>query len=269
MPVLRQILVSFLLCCAAWSLPARAVSPGVLSFSPSGAAKAVRQVQVRFNTQMVAFGDLSLADPFTIDCPEAGSGRWIDGANWSYDFARDLPGGVACRFTLKPGLKNLAGQPLPDTTPYSFNTGGPAIVQAMPREGNVFIDEQQVFVLGLDALPREDTVAEHAWCRADGINERIPVRVLAGAERDQILAQRKDFTERYLSLYFRARGVVWRATTGVRSKRLEQMPIVVLQCKRRLPAEAGVALVWGAGIAADSGIANTQDQTLRDRKSVV
>nr|WP_229219000.1 alpha-2-macroglobulin family protein [Rugamonas brunnea] len=258
--LLRHILVPILMCCAApaWCLPA----PGVLSFSPSGAAKAVRQVQVRFNTQMVAFGDLALADPFTIDCPEAGAGRWIDGANWSYDFVRDLPGGVACRFTLKPGLKNLAGQPLADAAPYSFNTGGPAIVQAMPREGSMVVDEQQVFVLGLDALPREDTVAEHAWCRADGINERIPVRVLAGAERDQILAQRKDFTERYLSLYFRARGVMWRATTGVRSKRLEQMPIVVLQCKRRLPADAGVALVWGAGIAADSGIANTQDQTL-------
>lgn len=263
MPVLRSFLASILLCCAALSLPLSArAAPGVLSFSPSGAAKAVRQVQVRFNTQMVAFGDLALADPFAIDCPEAGSGRWIDGANWSYDFVRDLPGGVACRFTLKPGLKNLAGQPLADTTPFSFNTGGPAIVQAMPREGSMAVDEQQVFVLGLDALPREDTVAEHAWCRADGINERIPVRVLAGAERDQILAQRKDFTERYLSLYFRARGVVWRATTGVRSKRLEQMPIVVLQCKRRLPADAGVALVWGAGIAAASGIANTQDQTL-------
>ena len=155
MSALRHLFASILLCCAALSTQAAPATPGVLSFSPSGAAKAVRQVQVRFNTQMAALGDLALADPFTIACPEAGSGRWIDGANWSYDFARDLPGGVACRFTLKPGLKNLAGQPLADAGPFSFNTGGPAIVQAMPREGNSYLDAQQIFVLGLDALPRE------------------------------------------------------------------------------------------------------------------
>jgi hypothetical protein len=135
------------------------------------------------------------------------------------------------------------------------------VVEAVPREGSSYIDEQQIFVLGLDAPASDETVAAHAWCRADGINEKIGVRVLQGAERQQVLDLRKAFTERYLSVYFKARGVVWRATS-VNNKKLERLPLAVLQCKRNLPAATEVTLVWGAGIKADSGIVTTQDQTL-------
>jgi uncharacterized protein YfaS (alpha-2-macroglobulin family) len=234
----------------------------VTSFSPHGAVKAVRQVTARFSGQMVPLGDMRLADPFTVDCPEEGKGRWIDGKNWSYDFVRDLPGGVACSFTLKADAKDLDGKPLSGERKFAFNTGGPAVVESVPREGSTRIDEQQIFILGLDALASDETIAAHAWCSADGINEKIGVRILGGAERQQILDQRKAFTDRYLSLYFKARGVVWRARTAVRSDRIEKLPIVVLQCQRRLPAGAEVSLVWGAGIAADSGIVTEQNQTL-------
>ena len=211
---------------------------------------------------MVAFGDLRLGDPFSIDCPEKGAGRWIDGNNWSYDFVRDLPAGVACQFTLKPDAKDLAGKPLVGEHHFSFNTGGPAVIESLPRRGSRNIDEQQIFVLGLDAPASDATITQHAYCRADGINEKIGVRMIDGAEREQILAQRKDFVDRFLSVYFRARGVVWRATTAVRSDRLDHMPLAVVQCQRTLPADADVSLVWGAGIAAASGIAGNEDQTL-------
>ncbi|MES2075280.1 MAG: MG2 domain-containing protein [Pseudomonadota bacterium] len=247
------------------AVPAPAAAPAsVESFSPSGTIKQVRQVQARFSAQMVAFGDLRLDAPFSIDCPEQGSGRWIDGRNWSYDFARDLPAGVSCSFILKAGLRDLAGAELAGGRKFSFNTGGPAIVESLPREGGE-VDEQQIFVLGLDAPARAADVEAQAYCRADGINEKIPVRRLVGAEREQILAQRKQFVDRYLNLYFRARGVVWRASVGVRDKRLEQMPLELLQCRRSLPAKAKVALVWGAGIASESGITNEKDQTLAYR----
>ncbi|MFS2003840.1 alpha-2-macroglobulin family protein [Duganella sp. CT11-25] len=237
----------------------------VTSFSPEGAVKAVRQVTARFSGQMVPLGDMRLADPFTVDCPEEGKGRWIDGKNWSYDFVRDLPGGVACSFTLKADARDLDGKPLAGERKFAFNTGGPAVVEMVPREGSSYIDEQQIFILGLDAPASERTVAAHAWCRADGVNEKIGVRILGGAERQQILDQRKAFTDRYLSLYFKARGVIWRAGAAVRSDRIEKLPIVVLQCQRRLPAGADVSLVWGAGIAAGSGIATVQDQALAFR----
>jgi uncharacterized protein YfaS (alpha-2-macroglobulin family) len=245
------------------SLPlAVLAATSVTSFSPTGTVKGVRQVAARFSGQMVPLGDMRLGDPFKVDCPEEGKGRWIDGQNWSYDFVRDLPGGVACRFTLKDDVRDIDGKPLNGERQFSFDTGGPAVVEAAPREGASYIDEQQIFVLGLDAPASDETVAAHAWCRADGINEKIAVRVLQGAERQQVLDMRKSFTERYLSLYFKARGVLWRATTAVNNKKLERLPLAVVQCKRSLPPATEASLVWGAGVKADSGIATLQDQTL-------
>jgi uncharacterized protein YfaS (alpha-2-macroglobulin family) len=259
MRLLSRIIALAALC----SLPLAVLADtSVSAFSPSGTVKGVRQVAARFSGQMVPLGDMRLGDPFTVDCAEEGKGRWVDGQNWSYDFARDLPAGVACRFTLKEDLKDIAGKPLSGERHFAFDTGGPAVVEAAPREGASSIDDQQIFVLGLDAPASEATVAAHAWCQAEGINEKIGVRVLQGAERQRVLDLRKSFTERYLSLYFKARGVVWRATAKLNNQRLDKLPIVVLQCQRALPAEAQVTLVWGAGIAADSGIATTQDQTL-------
>jgi uncharacterized protein YfaS (alpha-2-macroglobulin family) len=240
-------------------LPLAAGAQSITSFSPDGTVKGVRQVKVRFETQMVAFGDLRLSDPMDIECPQPGKGRWIDGSNWSYDFERDLPAGVACRFTLKPGTRDLAGAALTGQGAYSFDTGGPAVLEFLPR-GEV--DENQIFVLALDATPDARSVADHAWCRADGVNEKIPVRLLEGAEREQILEARKSFIERQLRVYYQARGVVWRATARVKNSAKEKLPVAVLQCRRALPAGARVALVWGAGIATETGIVNTKDQVL-------
>lgn len=124
-------ILSAVLCLLA--LPVLASAQSITSFSPEGTIKEVRQVKVRFDTQMVAFGDLRLDDPMDVECTEKGKGRWIDGSSWSYDFERDLPGGVRCKFTLKAGLKDLAGAPLTGQTSYTFDTGGPAIMQSLPR----------------------------------------------------------------------------------------------------------------------------------------
>ncbi|MGZ5199032.1 MAG: alpha-2-macroglobulin family protein [Telluria sp.] len=239
-----------------------AAAPSVQSFSPEGVVKQVRQVTARFATQMVAFGDLRAPDPFSVDCPQKGQGRWIDGSTWSYDFERALPGALACRFTLRSELRDLAGQPLEGERSFALSTGGPQVMQSLPRDGSGGIDEGQVFVLGLDAVAREDSIAAHAWCRADGVNEKIPVRVLAGAERERYLAIRRDFVDRYLNVYFRAHGVTWRADVPLRGHGKDRLPVVVLQCQRTLPADKDVALVWGAGIAADNGMATISDHNL-------
>jgi uncharacterized protein YfaS (alpha-2-macroglobulin family) len=241
------------------ALPLAADAQSIASFSPEGTVKGVRQVQVRFETQMVAFGDLRLSDPMDIDCPQPGKGRWIDGSNWSYDFERDLPAGVACRFTLKPALRDLSGAAMKGQGAYSFNTGGPAVMESLPRGE---IDENQIFVLALDAVPDERTIEPHAWCRADGVNEKIPVRLLGGAERQQVLDARKNFIDRQLHVYFAARGVVWRASARVKNAAKEKLPVAVLQCRRALPAGGKMALVWDAGIATETGIATTEDQVL-------
>ena len=89
-------------------------------FAPQGEVKAVRQVTARFARAMVPFGDPREIDPFAIDCVEKGKGRWADMKNWIYDFDRDLPAGVRCSFTLKPGLTALDGSPLASGQRFEF-----------------------------------------------------------------------------------------------------------------------------------------------------
>jgi uncharacterized protein YfaS (alpha-2-macroglobulin family) len=232
------------------------------SFSPQGTVKGVRQVQARFTEQIVPFGDLRLDDPFTVTCPEHGTGRWVDGKNWSYDFDRDLPAGVNCSFTLKSGLKDLAGKPVSAPQPYSFSTGGPAIIESSPSEGSWYVDENQIFILGLDTVAKTDSIERNAYCAAEGINEKIGVRLITGKTRDELLAVRKKFIDRYLTVYFKARGGVWQTTLAFTNERLDKLPIVMVQCKQTFPADTKVSLVWGAGITSESGIATTADQKL-------
>ena len=234
----------------------------VSGFSPEGAVKGVRQVTARFSNQMVAFGDPRAADPFNADCAEKGKGRWIDGSTWSYDFERDVPGAVACTFTLRPEARDLAGQPVGGKQTFSFHTGGPSVMRSLPHEGSQQLDENQVFLLALDAPARIKDIENHAWCRAGGINEKIGVRVLQGEERERVLALRRDFVDRHLTLYWRARGQAWQASLPLKNKMDDGFPIVALQCRRTLPADTDLTLVWARGIAAPNGVALDADQEL-------
>jgi hypothetical protein len=74
----------------------------------------------------------------------------------------------------------LAGKPLGGQRAFAFTTGGPAVVRTRPYEGSGQVDENQIFVLALDAQVAPASIARHAWCRAEGINEKIPLRVLEG-----------------------------------------------------------------------------------------
>jgi len=245
------------------SASAPAAAPTVVeSFSPEGQVRKVRQVTARFTQPMVAFGDPRGADPFAIDCMAQGKGRWIDGTTWSYDFDADLPGAVGCRFTLNENSRDLAGQPLGGQRVFAFSTGGPAVARTQPYEGSSSIDENQVFVLALDAQVAPGTVERHAWCRADGINEKIPVRVLAGEERERIRDTQRGFIDGHISRWFKARGRTWRSEAQMKAPLSGDLPLAVLQCRRTLPADKKVAIMWGKGMVAPNGIATTEDQEL-------
>ncbi|MFD2365977.1 alpha-2-macroglobulin [Pseudoduganella sp. GCM10020061] len=234
-----------LACLATASAPAFGQA-AVESFSPTGTVKKVRQATARFSADMVPLGTLAQPDPFTVSCPTAGQGRWIDTRNWSYDFTEDLAAGQRCSFTLRAGLRDLGGRPVAGAV-YAFDTGGPAVMQSQPSEGWQ-VDEDQVFLLGLDGDATPASVAAHAWCKAEGVNERIGVRVLGGAERGRMLAAHRYFVRQF-------------APEG----KAPDDRVVALQCQRTLPAGARMQLVWGAGIAGQSGVATTQAQELAFR----
>jgi len=262
--------MAFAAACAAGSLHAQTVE----LFSPTGEVKGVRQVSARFAKPMVTFGDPREPDPFTIDCVEKGTGRWADTKNWVFDFARDLPAGVRCTFTVKGGLQDAAGAAVAGGQKFEFTTGGPAIVRSLPYEGSR-IDESQVFILGLDAPVKPETIVANAHCVAAGINETIPVRLVGGAERKTILDNRKSFASSYLRAVLldagegRARAFLFRLpVTGsdqdkfLRLRDAPDSPLVTLACARVLPANAEVKLVWGKGIAATTGVATSAVQAL-------
>ena len=238
--------------------------PQVESFSPEGYVRHIRQVVVRFTVPMVALGDPRLADPFTVSCAAPGKGRWADTRNWVYDFDRDLGAGLSCRFTLRPGLKSLAGETLRGRAMFSFDTGGPAIIASLPRDGWEALDEDQVFLLRLDAPATTASIEKSAYCAIEGVVERIPVQVLAGEEREKILAERKALGYDYLQLLWKSAVV---SDVRVRNRSLEEQDelITVLRCQRRLPPATRVLLQWGAGIATASGMATQTDQQLAFR----
>ncbi len=211
----------------------------IMQFSPHGTVKRVRQVVARFSEPMVPLGDPRGAPaPFDIGCPERGSSRWLDSRTWAYDFDRDLPAGIRCTFRVRADLKSLAGAGIA-AGEYSFDTGGPAIVESRPWQDSTAIDEQQAFVLVLDAEAEEKSILDHAGFAVRGLPERVGATILSGSDRDVLI---KRF-----------------------ARMIAKRPVVILAARQRFPNGANVSLVWGAGIASRSGIATEQDQVLKFR----
>ena len=217
------------------ALPAQAAS--ITSVSPQGEVAQVRQVTVKFSEAVVPFGDLRLPDPLAVSCQgaaPAGSGRWASDRVWLYDFQDPLPPGTRCTLTARAQWKPSAGT-LTGRSEFAFSTGGPAVVSVQPyssgdssSNGGSGIDEDQHFLLRLSGAAVESTVTANAWCEVQGIGERLPVQVVTGKARDELLKAR------HLEKQAAKELVQW----------------LVLACQRPLPADTAVRLVWGKGIAA-------------------
>ena len=218
-----------------------AVSPtpasgSAIQFTPQGSVKRVRQATARFPQVMVALGDpRAPADPFTIDCGKPGASRWVDSRTWAYDFAQDLPAGVRCRFTLRDGVHALDGTALAPGQVFTFDTGGPTIRDTAPYEGARTIEEDQAFILELDADVDEASIPDHVGFEVAGIAERVAARVVSRDEHDAILKTAPNYAHE---------------------------PHVVVRAAQTFPNGARVTLVWGAGVATKTGIATTIDQRM-------
>ena len=222
--------------CSLLSLAAALPPPRVESFSPDVYARDVRQVVARFDAAIVPLGDPRAAsDAFAVDCAVPGQARWVTDREWVYDFAKDLPAGLACRFELKPGLRALNGARVGGRRVFEFNTGGPAVREVTPYPSDYYgsLSEDQRFVLRLDALPDAATVEAFAYLLAADAVEPIRVRIVTGPERDEILKR---------AIYGKP------APTDL-----------VIEPLLKLPSDTRIELVWGAGIATN-GIATREEQ---------
>ena len=224
-------------CLASWGAQALQIT----SLSPQGEVARVRQVVAKFDSAAVKFGDPQAPAPLVLHCSDAqasqGSGRWTSEREWVFDFASDLPPGVQCTVQAKPGFKSASGAALTGAISYKFNSGGPFVQSVQPGPFGE-IDEEQFFVLQLNGAAQPESVQAHVWCAAEGVGERIAVRLIDAAQRAELL---------------KARGLDKRAAKN-------PLAFVTLACNRRLTPSSNVQLVWGTGVATPSGVANSVEK---------
>ncbi|WP_309903614.1 MG2 domain-containing protein [Variovorax soli] len=214
----------------------------ISSLTPQGEVARIRQVVAKFDQPAVNFGDPKAPAPLAVSCSDAqaakGTGRWTGEKQWVWDFENDLPPGVRCTITRIAGFKSAAGADLTGPERYQFSSGGPFVRSWQPGDGK--IDEEQQFMLELNGPATLESVRDNIWCQADGVGERIPVRLVEGEQRQALL---------------RALG---------RDREAEKTPLrfVTLQCQRRLSPGARLQLVYGKGVATPSGVANAIERRL-------
>ncbi|MGE5086943.1 MAG: MG2 domain-containing protein, partial [Bacillota bacterium] len=199
----------------------------VKSVTPTGSQRHVEQVRIEFVNPMVKLGEYRIDTPAQSDCFKNGQGRWIDTKNWVYDFNKQLPGGRSCE--IKVGDKV-----------YSFNTGGPHILNVYPQTYND-IDPEQTFLIFLDSEYDRKSLEQGAYFVIQGLGDRVPVKILEGGEAEKV---RTSALEQYSY-----------------EKENFQGPWVVLKSSRAFPAEAKVSLVWSRGIKSPKGISSLEDET--------
>ncbi|GBF48695.1 alpha-2-macroglobulin family protein [Leptospira ryugenii] len=202
-------------------------------FSPTEFTKQVKQVQVRFSEPMVSLGDpRPKEDLFDIDCPLPGKARWLDSLTWVYEFEQELPGGVVCKFRAKQTVLSLKGKALVGQKEFGFHTGGPSIQYTHPYSGNS-VDEDQYFVLQLDAEPVIDTVLKYAFFYLPELNSQIGIEMVGKKERE---------------LALKSHGFTNDAKT------------LVIKAKQNFLPEKPIQLVWGKGIKAKLGGEVSQEE---------
>jgi len=211
----------------------------VTSVTPQGEVARVRQVVARLDAAAVAFGDPKAAAPVALRCSDAqasaGSGRWTSDRQWVFDFERDLPPGVQCTVTTRPGFTSPQGDALAAGN-WRFHTGGPFVQELRPSGGR--IDEEQFFALRLNGPATPQSLQQSVSCSVEGIGERVPVRLLAPQER----------------------AALFKALDMDQAAAREPQRYVALACNRRLPPNARVQLIYGKGVSTPSGIANAAER---------
>ena len=233
-----------LMAAAGW----RAEAARVTRVTPQGKVAQVRQVVVKFDEAMVAFGSPDLPAPARVKCNDAtasaGHARWIDEKTWAWDFNADLPPGVSCTVDLNDGLKSPAGNVPKGPRHFTFETGGPFVKSIEPMGGQ--IEEDQAFVLRLNGPANADSVQRNVWCESSGLGNRIPIKHVDAATRTALLKQ------------FRLQK--------------EAAQVLTLQCQQALPSGTKAQLVYGKGVASPSGLVNDVerrfDYTVREPFSV-
>jgi len=113
---------------------------------------------------------------------------------------------------------------------FTFSSGSPIILRSDPNDGGQIV-EDQAFILSLNSEVDEKWLLEHSYFIVEGIQEKIPLKIISGKERERILR-----------------------SSGCCSLPLDRSSVhdgkfaptvAIVQAKRMFPPSAKVTLVWG------------------------
>lgn len=215
------------------ALPFAAHAAWVQQFAPQELVDQQTRATALFSADMAPLGRGDAPPPFKVDCGAVkGAGRWADSRTWTWQLERALQPGERCLFTLKSGLKALNGEGVGGQSRYRFYAPGPWPRAVYPAPGSG-IEEDQAFVITPAGPVKPGSVALNAWCEADGVGNRIPLRLVAEPQRGEILAVLRR---------------------GGKDE-------IVVSCSERLPAGAKMKLVWGKGIEAENNAKSSREES--------
>ena len=248
------------------SIAAHGDSPPQVTLATAGSSGsnqgsgAIERFTLRFSEGMVPLGDPRVLPAATSDCPVAANGRWIDPQTFVLDFDRALPGGTSCKITLRDGLSTLSGAHVQGQTSYTIDTAGPSVRAVMaPGEGGDSIDEDQVFLVATNTPADPASVAAHAGCAVDGIGEMSAVDVLPADTADKVLTALGDNDWRRSEFLSQAE-IGDKLPADANARRAALSSVIALKCRRPLPPEHDMALVWAKAIADRHGKPAGRDQ---------
>ena len=206
--------------------------------TPSGSVNEVQQIVVQTSADAVRLGNAQAPAPVRVQCTPAqaaqGTGRWNHAREWVWQFQQTVPAGTRCQIQTEKSFKSPSGAILTGASSYQFEVAGPTIIQAWPATYEA-VDESQTFVLKLNGAATASSLQQHVHCRAEGVGERIPVRLLDAGKTQAVLQ----------ALEIQGKG-----------------DYVALECNRRLTAGSSMQLVYGAGVQMASGVSNRHTKTL-------
>ncbi|MES2295587.1 MAG: alpha-2-macroglobulin family protein [Pseudomonadota bacterium] len=213
-------------------------APAVNSFGPTGMVRAVKQIHLSFNEQVLAMGDAKGPAPAMVQCSggtAAPAGRWLDGRRWVAEFANELPDGVSCTVTPQ-AIQSQTGASVALAPGWKFNTGGPRLLYALPNDGEVRELPFSAFFLSAKVEPG---TLGHLHCAVNG--RELPVSILDDAQASAYAGRLvSDSATHNPHVYARCGTLPW-------------------------PNDAAVSWTWGKRIAAIGGLENAQDEHVERR----
>jgi uncharacterized protein YfaS (alpha-2-macroglobulin family) len=232
-------------------------TPGT-SGGSSGGGGAIDRFTLRFSAAMVPLGDPRATPAATSDCPVAASGHWVDQQTFVLDYEKPLPAGATCHVSLREGLAALSGARVHGLTTWAIDTGGPSARAVLAPGLDGDIDEDQVFLVATNTAADPGSVAAHAACAVDGIGETSAVDLLPAGTAEHLLAGLgSDWRARdFLS----TAGIGESLPTEARARAAALGTVLALKCRRPLPPEHAMALVWPSAITDRHGKPAGRDQ---------